>query len=445
MTKPAPGRRGHRIQNFFDVYRDPIQFLTHLRDEYGTTYRYDAANENVVVVLEPDEIKEVLVSKAKSFHKLPILKRESIVFGEESVLLIEDEDHRRMRKLLQPAFHRKAMVNYGEIIQRHTKEWVESHSAGELDFFREMNVLTEDIITEALFGNSLGERGEELTDAFMTINLHFISLSMPLSKLWLQLPLPGMAETRQALRVVEEEVMRVVEERRENPDKEGDLLSMLLAAQDVEPGLKPLNNQEVHDQVATLFLAGHETTACALTWTCYLLAKHPDIQEKVRQEIKEAMTEGPLGFETVSKLKLTRAVISESLRLYPPIWNLGRHAMEDMELGEFEIKKSDFIILLQYLVHRDPRWWPDPERFDPNRWLDESLPKRHKFAYFPFGGGARVCIGEALAWMETSLVLAGILENWKISLSEKTEEKPELFLSVTLAPKNGMPLHLDSI
>ena len=269
----------------------------------------------------------------------------------------------------------------------------------------------------------------------------FERITNPFAALLSMLPLKSNRRFEQAKQKLDDLIYRIINERRASGEDRGDLLSMLLIAQDDEGGSGGMSDEQVRDEAMTIFLAGHETTANALTWTWYLLSQHPDIEAKLHAEI-ETVLQGRLPtFEDIPKLRYTEMVFAESMRLYPPAWTIGRNALEDVEIGGYKIPTGALVLTSQFIVHRDERWFPEPEKFDPERWTPEAKEKRPKFSYFPFGGGTRICIGEAFAWMEGALLIATLAQKWRMKLAP--ENKIELQPLITLRPKNGMKMIME--
>ena len=254
---------------------------------------------------------------------------------------------------------------------------------------------------------------------------------LPGIELFERLPIGPFVKVRKARARLDTIIHRVIAERRANPDAEHDLIAMLLAARDPENPSEPgMSDQQIRDEAMTIFLAGYETTANAMAWTWHLLGSAPHVEEKLHDEIRRVLGDRPPTVEDVNKLEYTRSVIAESMRLYPPAWTMGRRALEPHQIGGYEIEKDALVLTSQWVVHHDPRWWPDPLAFRPERWLPEA--RRPKFAYFPFGGGARLCIGESFAWTEAILLLATIAQRW--SFTPVTPPTPEP--RITLRPRD---------
>ncbi|HVF27290.1 MAG TPA: cytochrome P450, partial [Pyrinomonadaceae bacterium] len=361
------------------------------------------------------------------------------------LLTSEEAHHRRQRRLAQPAFHRQRVAGYAEVMvdyaARTSERWRDAES---LDISGEMMRLTLGIVGKTLFDADVekdaGEVGEALTEMMELFNL----LLLPYSELLEKLPLPQSRRFARARARLDAVIYRIIDERRRSDTDRGDLLSMLLLAEDEEERGGRMSNEQVRDEALTIFLAGHETTANALSWTWYLLARHPEVESKLHREI-DAVLEGgrPPQFEDLARLRYTEMVLAETMRMYPPAWAVGRLAIKDFEVGGYVLPAGSLILLSQYVTHHDARFFSDPFRFDPERFTSEAKDTRPQFSYFPFGGGPRRCIGEGFAWMEGVLLLAALASRWRMRLvpGHTVEMRPR----ITLRPgKGGVPVTLES-
>jgi cytochrome P450 len=286
----------------------------------------------------------------------------------------------------------------------------------------------------------VSSEADEIGEALTEVLGLFDTVLLPFSE-WLEkLPLPKVRRFERARARLDSTIYRIIAERRASGEDRGDLLSMLLLAQDEDTGGR-MTDKQVRDEALTLFLAGHETTAQALTWTWYLLSQNPDCERKLHDEIDSVLGGRIPEFDDLPRLRYTEMVLTESMRLYPPAWAIGRKATAPFQLGGYEIPKGAILILSPYVTQRDPRFFPDPERFDPERWTPENADARPKFSYYPFGGGARLCIGERFAWMEGTLVLAAIAQQWRLRLAPRHRVEPLPLL--TLRSKYGMKMTVE--
>ena len=349
----------------------------------------------------PALVNEMLVTKQNhSFRKGKALEGARVFLG-NSLLVSEGEEHTRQRRLIQPAFHRGRIAGYAQVMAEKARLWTEAQRAGtEIDLAAEMNRLTLAVVAATLFGSEVDAEAGDIAESLTVIIENFNRMLLPFWKYARRLPTKANLRLRTAQKSLDATIYRLISQRRkeERARDHGDLLSMLLAAEDAENPQKRLTDTEVRDQAMTLFLAGHETTANALAWTWHLLTQHDAVRVKMKAEIDAEL--GPdrvPGLEDAAKLPYPTAVFSEAMRIFPPVWVVGRRALEDVTIGDYEVPRRTIVIMSQYLVHRDERWWPNAMEFQPERWLDEQLKKaRPKFAYFPFGGGGRICIGDAL-------------------------------------------------
>jgi cytochrome P450 len=301
--------------------------------------------------------------------------------------------------------------------------------------------LTLAIVGKTLFDTDVESEADEIGAALTAVMELFDFLLLPFSELLEKLPLPHVRRFQKARARLDETIYRIIEERRRSNEDRGDLLSMLLSARDEEGDGGQMNDEQVRDEVMTLFLAGHETTANLMTWTWYLLSQHADVEARLHEELDAVLEGRQPTVEDVPRLRYTEMVVAESMRLYPPAWAIGRLALKDHEVGGYTIPAKALVLLSPYVTHRDERYFPDPTRFDPERWTPEARESRPQFAYFPFGGGTRRCIGEGFAWMEGILLLASLARNWRMRLvpGHRVETLPV----ITLRPKHGMRMTVE--
>jgi cytochrome P450 len=316
------------------------------------------------------------------------------------------------------------------------------HEGQTLDVADEMMRLTLAVVGKTLFSTDVesdaGEIGSALTNVLHMFNL----LMLPFSQYLEKLPLPSIRRFEKSRDTLDRIIYRMIQERRARGEDKGDLLSMLLLSLDDEAGPsstdeeRRMSDKQVRDEALTLFLAGHETTANALTWTWYLLSQHSGCEARIHDEIDRVLNGRTPGFDDFPNLRYTEMVFAEAMRLYPPAWGIGRMNLEPFEIGGIEVPARSICLVSPFVMHRDPRFYPDPERFDPERWQPQARQARPKFSYFPFGGGARICIGERFAWLEGVLVLATIAQRWKLRLVPG--HPVDILPLITLRTKHGM-------
>jgi cytochrome P450 len=393
--------------------------------------------EQVYLVSDPRVIKDVLMTHNTNFTKSRGLERTKRLLG-QGLLTSEDPLHRRQRRLMQPAFHRERIAKYAETMVAYADRargcWADG---AVIDMAQEMMRLTLAVVGQTLFDTDVTGQARAVGDALTGVMESFWTMMLPFSNVIERLPLPHIRRSRAARERLDAIVYGMIRERRANMGDRGDLLSMLLLAQDEEDRTS-MTDKQVRDEAMTIFLAGHETTSNALMWTWYLLSQNPDAERRLHEEIDRVL-EGRLpSIADLGALPYVERVATESMRLYPPAWIIGRRAINAYPVGEYTIPPRAIVVMSQWVVHRDARWYADPERFDPDRWTPEFKASLPTFAYFPFGGGPRRCIGESFAWMELMLILATIAQRWRFELVPNHPVVPQPL--VTLRAKQGMKM-----
>jgi len=437
MVKP-PGPKGHLLVGVLPEFRkDPAGFLEKMARRYGDVVYIPLGRQHIYCVSHPEAVRDVLVTHQNKFKKSRMLERARVLLG-DGLLTSEGGHHRRQRRLVQPAFHRDRLAGYGAVmVDRAALVRDQWQSGQSFDVLQEMMRLTLAIVAQTLFSTEVDSEADEIGTALTEVFSLFEIILMPFSEILEKLPLPAVRRFKRARKRLDETIYRLIAERRASGVDAGDLLSMLLMAriEEDEEGSGGMSDEQVRDEALTLFLAGHETTADALTWAWYLLSQNPEAEAAFHAELDRVLAGRLPSFDDLPQLRYTEAVFAEALRLYPPAWGIGRRALEDYQVGDFAIPARSVVLLSPYVVHRDPRWFPEPLAFRPERWLAEDS-ARPKFAYFPFGGGARVCIGERFAWMEGTLLLAVIGQRWRLRL--EAGHRVETHARITLRPKFGL-------
>ncbi|MBM3809472.1 MAG: cytochrome P450 [Acidimicrobiia bacterium] len=417
--------------SFFKFRRDPLRFFVDAQRTYGDIARFSIGPQEAYLVCHPDWIEDVLVTSAKKFHKGVVLQRARRLLG-NGLLTSEGKEHLKQRRTIQPLFHRQQVQRFAEAMVKHAVRWrgsIAPHAT--IDITGEMGALALAIVGETLFASNVQADADEVRDALTGAVQSFGVMFLPGLEYVEKLPLPVFVRVRQARERLDRVILRVINERRHGTSDAagGDLVSMLLAARDPEnPSEAGMTDAQIRDEAMTIFLAGYETTANAMSWTWHLLGGHPHVAAKLHDEIAHVLDGGEPTVEDVPKLEYTRAVIAESMRLFPPAWTMGRLAIEPHTIAGHSIPAGALVLVPQWLAHRDPRWWPEPEVFRPERWAEKS--ERPKYAYFPFGGGSRICIGEAFAWTEAILLLATIAQRWSFT----PVRPPQIEARITLRP-----------
>lgn len=437
--------------NLLAFRRDPLGFLGEVARRYGDIAYFQLGSQHVYLLSHPEYIKDVLVTHDRKFKKGRILERAKRVLG-EGLLTSEGEFHLRQRRLMQPSFQHRRIAHYADAMVEASAAWGGRWQHGETrDMHSEMLGLGLVVAGQTLFGSGMEHAAEAISEAMNAFMDVFGLIMLPFSELLEKLPLPAVRRVDRARQRLDEIMYRLIAERRRllssQPDsgaqQEDDLLSMLVRAQDTEGGTGAMTDEQVRDECVTIILAGHETTAAALTWTWYLLSQHPAVEARLHRELDSVLSGRRATADDIPSLRYTEMVFRESMRLYPPAWGLARKTLEPHEIAGYEIPRGGIVLANPYLVQRDPRWFANPERFDPERWeREDGEEARPKFAYFPFGGGPRRCIGEGFAWMEGVLLLATLAQRWQMRLAEgqRIGMKPVL----TLRPRYGMRMVLAS-
>jgi cytochrome P450 len=417
---------------------DPIRTFLDAADRYGDFVHLKAGPYHGFLLSEPADIKHVLQDNARNYHKSPLYDRLRDELG-NGLLTSEDSFWLRQRRLAQPAFHRQRIMAMADAMVACTGQMLERWDAvalhGEtIDVVAEMMGLTQSIIVRTMFSTDLGATAEIVNRTWPIINRR-IGETFWSTKLETSLPLPANRRFWRASRELDAVVYRIIADRRQTRRDESDLLSMFLAARDDETGAG-MTDRQLRDEVLTMLLAGHETTSLALSWTYYLLSQHPGVGRSIEDEVDRVIGDARPAFAHVDRLSCTRRAIEESLRLYPPAWGFSRKAMADDEIGGYRIPRGSLVFLIPFVVHRRPKLWPDPERFDPGRFAQEHESARPRFAYFPFGGGPRGCVGNQFAMVEALLIVAAIAQRYRIELVPDQDIRPEPL--ITLRPVPGI-------
>lgn len=443
MTQTITGPKGLPISgNLLSFRRDPLQFLRTSAKAYGEiAHLRFGPKRHVYLLTNPDHIKEVLVSKQAHFRKGKGLQVARAVVG-DGILTSEGEKHMRQRRLMQPAFHRERIAAYGGAMVRQGVELMREWKDGEVrDIHHDMMKVTLAIITETMFGRSVKEGADEIGHA-IDIGLRYVAnkassfIDVPLS-----VPTRSNREFLESNETLDKTIYALIEERRSSGQTGNDLLGMLLAARDEDDG-KGMTDEQVRDEVMTIFVAGHETTANTMSWIFYLLATHPEAEQKLHDELFSVLGDNLPTVEDIPQLTYTNLIVQETLRLYPAAWTINREVVEPVEIGGHTYQPGDTLMMSQYVMHRDARFYDEPDSFRPERFAGDLLKRIPAYAYFPFGGGPRICIGNNFALMEAALLLATIAQRYRMRLTSPDQVvEPEPL--VTLRPKNGLPMRLE--
>ena len=397
----------------------------------------------VHLVSHPDGIKHVLGDNSQNYHKSVKYEKLETFLG-QGLLTSEGDYWKRQRHMMQPYFHLKQIGRFANDMTAATEamlaRWQSQAASGQpLDVAGEMMRLTLTVVCQTLFSADISTEADAVGRALTTVLKHTISRMQSLFDLSEILPLPENRRFHEALHILDQVVYGMIGERRRSERDTGDLLSMLVFARDEETG-QSMSDQQLRDEVMTIFLAGHETTANALGWTWYLLSRHPEVTRRLETELAEVLGGRTPTLDDLSKLNYTSMVIQEAMRLYPPVWIIGRNAVKADQIDGYDIPADSSIMLSPYVTHRHTNFWDNPEGFDPERFNPERAKGRSYFAYFPFGGGPRLCIGNNFALMEAKLVLATVAQRYRLELVPGHPVEPEPL--VTLRPKHGLLMTL---
>lgn len=450
LREPAPDHREYRFPPGFQrnllwfAWRrfrpaNPIFLFQHLAREYGDIAHYKIGWNHIVFLNHPEYIREVLVVQNDNFIKERTVRRTKMLLG-EGLITAEGAQHRWQRQVAQPAFHRERVPEYASTMVDEAARMRDSWRDGEQrNIAIDMMHLTLNIVAKTLFAADLRDEVHELADAINRImSLYNFLVMLPAAEWLVHMRPPGLAAFVKARKRIDSVVYRMIEAHRREHSDSGSLLDLMLAG---VADHSAAAEQSLRDQVITIFLAGYETVANALAWTWYLLSQNPECEMRFHDEIDRELQGRIPAFDDVPRLRYAEMVLAESMRLYPPAWAMGRYALEDFRLGEYFLPAKTTVLISQFITHRDARFFPDPLRFDPERFTPEAKARRAKFTYFPFGAGFRQCVGESFAWMEGVLLLATIAQKWKLKLVPGHCVEPEPL--ITLRPKYGMRMTVE--
>jgi len=429
-------------------FGEPIPLFEHLHNTFGRIAHYRFMGTTIVFVNDPDWINELLVTQASSFVRERTLKRMKILLG-EGLITSDDPIHLQQRRIIAPAFHRQRIAGYADQIVASAASIAASWTAGQpLDINDQMMQLSLHIVARTLFDSEVTADVLAVRDEVNTImGLYNFLVAFPRLESVLHWPIPGVVKFRRSRAKLDAVIANLIASRRSltrsQLEQRGDLLSMLMAARDEEASGKRMTDIQVRDELLTIFLAGYETVANALTWTWYLLSQNPEAADKMYAEVNEVLGTSTATVDSYPRLKYTEMVFAESMRLYPPAWAMGRQSTVPIELGPYRFPPQTHFFFSQYVMHRSPEYWPDPLAFHPERHTPEARATRPRFVYFPFGGGRRQCIGEGFAWMEGVLSLATLAQRWRLTFLPTYPVIPQA--KITLRPKHPMMMRPEPI
>jgi len=442
--KTIPGPRGRPILGVMpEMVKDMLGLFENTAREYGGIAQFNLLGRPYFLVTDPDYVKYILQDNYRNYIRGRSVETGRVLLG-NGLPLIDGDFWLRERRMLQPAFHRERLAKLAStaqaVIESHLDAWLEKSKHGPLDMDEEMMKLTLTVIIKTMFSAPIDDRIAALSRAFNVASKFMLWRSQQAWAPPLWFPVPRNLEYNRALKTLNDTIYPLIVEARRSPGD--DLLAMLLDMRDQESG-EGMSDQQARDEVVTIFFAGHETTAATMTWTYYLLSLHPEVEQKLYEELKTALNGRPPSFTDLPKLTYMHQVLNEVLRLYPSAYLFAREALIDDVLDGYLIPANTLIFITPYITHRNPRYWPDPEKFDPDRFTPEAVAGRPKHVYYPFGEGPHVCIGSNFAMMEMQLILAASLPRFHLKLvpGQTVALKPE----ATLRPKGGMKMTVESM
>lgn len=431
---PGPKKKflGDRL---LSLQRDPLRYAQHLQAKYGDVVHFMIGTQHVVMLNHPDLIHDVLVTHNRNFTKGYTLQQAKRIVG-EGLLTSEGEYHLNHRRLMQPIFHRQQIGIFApvmvEFAMRTAARWQEGMT---FNIGRQMEGLTLAIATETLLGADIEEEASELGQAVNELMDLFNPLMLLMADILIKLPVPPRQRLYRSTARMDKTIYRLIAEHRASGEGD-DLLALMLRAQEGEVEAARMTDAQLRDEVFIIMLAGYETLANTMTWLWYLLTIHPEVEAEFHAELDRVLQGRTPTLADVDRLTYTRQVLSEGLRMYPPVWFLDRRAVADYTVAGYHVPAGSLLLMSQWLMHRDPRFYSAPTRFDPHRWTPEMQDALPRYAYFPFGGGPRVCIGEQFAWMEGILLLATIGQCWRVRV--QSPERVRISPGMNLRPKKGM-------
>ncbi|MBT8492739.1 MAG: cytochrome P450 [Deltaproteobacteria bacterium] len=422
------------VGSLVDAIREPLGFLERNKARYGPTFRVRIGPYRILQIHEPEHIRHVLVQNAGNYQKSPTYEVLREVLG-NGLVTSEGSFWRKQRRLVQPAFHHKNLQGFADTMAQLTGElhhqW--RQQPGELDIHEAMTHLTLRIVGHTLMSTELADRAGDIGRA-VSIILEYASHPESYFILPSWFPTVRRVRARKALTELDQILYGMIAKRRSSGQLGNDLLGMLMAATDADTQ-EQMTPRQLRDELMTMLLAGHETTANALSWTWLLLGDHPEALRRIRAEVDEVLGQEPPTFAATKELRYTEAVVREAMRIYPPVWVIERQAIDDDRIGGIEIPAGTLVSIAPWTLHRDARWFPEPEKFRPERFLD-GTDERHRYAYLPFGGGPPTCIGNAFAMMEAKLIVAQTVRDFDVDIvpGQRVTPKP----GVTLRPSPGI-------
>ena len=450
LNLPPTARGESFIGSARDLVKEPLAFFESYIPKYGDVFqlksiffRFKSEFERVVIVSNPEMVKHIMQDNNRNYIKSYGYRVLKVLLG-EGLLTSEGDFWRKQRKLIQPGFHKERLSSFVQIYtdlgQELVNKWNQVEEGAEVNVSKDFIVTTLNIVSRSMFSTDVADAMEVVNKEFDYANERLIERIKNPFPMPLWMPLPKTAREKKSYDAIKNVVAEIIEKRQSSNHQYDDLLAMLMEIEDADTGEK-MSNQQIQDEVITIFLAGHETTAVALTWLAHCLDENPEIVEGLLEEEKKVLNGRVPTIDDVRSLEYTRMVIDETLRLYPPAWIIGRHSLGSDKLGEFDIPKNTNCLIPVYYIHRDPKHWNEPLKFKPERFNKENSKGRHKFVYFPFGGGPRLCIGNNFALMEMQVIIPMIVRAFKFKKSKDFQIKKEPL--ITMRPAQHMKMTME--
>jgi len=443
-AKLPPGQKGNLLFDKDRSFRtDLLGFMVRSVRQYNGISRRKVGFHYYVNITNPDYVEHVFMNR-DIYVKGRDNKNLQFLLG-NGLLTSEGEFWMKQRRLMQPIFHKQRLQGFVQKIAESTTamitDWTQ-RSGTLTDLHSDMTKLTLEIISQTMMSTEVKGDFEQLSDALEYVMKGMIGRTSSLLRLPYWLPLPQHITMKKNRKLMDDTVAKIIAERRASTEHFDDLLSMLLEVEDTDTKER-MSDTQIRDEVITIYLAGHETTANAMAFTFYLLAKHPDAAQRIAAEVKQVFGEGAITYEALNKLEFTTMVIKESMRLFPPAWAITREVAKDDVIDGYLLKKGDSVVMSPYIIQRQEQYWEEPEAFKPERFAADKAKSIHRYAYFPFGGGARLCIGNNFAMMEMQIILAMVCGKFNFTIPESF--KFELEALVTLRPKNGVQVRVEKV
>ena len=437
---PFPVEKHWLFGSGYLLKKDPLNQINHFIKKYGDIFSLSVPMHKVAIVSTPEFARYILLDNNKNYTKSLAYDLLRILLG-NGLLTSEGDFWKKQRKLIQPAFHKRKLEELAAMMlacAEQTADKFEKYASTGEDFnmLPEMTALTLEVISKAIFSAGVDDKADLVGKQITLLNEYMMEKINRPFRLPAIIPTPFNVKERKALKILDDIIYDIIDNRRKEGVSKNDLLSLLMDARDEETG-ESMDNKQLRDELMTIFVAGNETSSNALTWTFYLLSQNPDAQEKMIREIDAKLDAGlVLGFNTVNEFHYVRQVIEESMRLFPPVWSIGRRTIEDDEIGGYRIEKQTNVLIPLIYLHRSEKYWEEPTKFKPERFAPEIRNSIDRYIYFPFGGGPRLCIGNNFAMLEMQLILIVLYKRFRFKLQPgfKVEAEP----IVTLRPKHGL-------